>query len=244
MRAIVIAGFFLALIAGVIESSDRAWAINYNGFIQNSSGVLLSGITVYQTENTAVYSNPSSGDGSFTVPGLPSGTDFSLKFVDTNSSPTYADGYSRNFNRTTNASGSTFTLSTPAEISNWYTNTSPLITENLNGGTIRGRVIDADTDINIGGAKVTYTSSLGKTYPVYYFNGTTGTYVPGQATFANGRYYIFNVADGDTVTVTASKTDWLFFPATFNTHSGTLNVSVGNVLGKEQTVYLPLILNN
>ena len=244
MRTRVIAGFFSVLIAGVAGTSATALAISYSGFVQNSSSTPVSGITAYQTENAAVQSSPSLSDGSFTVPGLPSGTDFSLKFVDTNSSPTYADGYSRNFNRTTNASGSTFTLSTPAEISNWYANTAPPVTQIPNGGTIRGRVIDADTDTNIGGAKVTYTSSLGKTYPVYYYNGTTLKYVPGQATFANGRYMIFNVADGDTVTVTASKTDWTFSPATFNTHSGILNVSVGNILGKKQTVYLPLILGN
>ena len=244
MRTIVIAGFFSALIAGVIGSSATAWAINISGFVQNSNSIPVSGITVYQAENAAIHSNPSASDGSYTVSGLPSGIDFSLKYVDTNISPTYALGYSRNINRTTDASGSTFTLSTPAEISNWYANTPPPITQNLNGGTIRGRVIDADTDINIGGAKVTYTSSLGNTYPVYYFNGTTAKYVPGQATFANGRYYIFNVADGDTVTVTASKTNWTFSPITFDTHSGTLNVSVGNIFGIKQTVYLPLILNN
>jgi hypothetical protein len=243
MRTIVIACLFSALIAGVIGSNDTAWAINFSGFVQNSNSIPVSGITVYQTENAAIHSNPSASDGSFTATGLPSGIDFSLKFVDTNISPTYALGYSRNFNRTTDASGSTFTLSTPAEISNWYANTSPPVTQNLDGGTIRGRVIDADTGTtNIGGAKVTYTSSLGRTYPVYYFNGTT--YVTGQATFANGRYFIFNVADGDTVTVTASKTNWTFSPLTFKTHSGALNVSLGNIFGIKQTVYLPLILNN
>ena len=138
MRTIVIAGFFSALIAGVVGLSDTAWAINYNGFMQNSSGALLSGITVYQTENAAVHSNPSLGDGSFTVPGLPSGTDFSLKFVDTNISPTYAVGYSRNFNRTTDASGSVFTLFTPAEISDWYTNTSPQLSKIPTGGPSGG----------------------------------------------------------------------------------------------------------
>jgi hypothetical protein len=107
-----------------------------------------------------------------------------------------------------------------------------------------GRVFDSDTGTSIGGAKVTYTSSLGNTYPVYYFNGTTSKYVAGQATFTNGRYYIFNVADGDTVTVTASKTNWTFSPITFDTHSGTLNVSVGNLFGTNQTGYLPLILSN
>jgi hypothetical protein len=107
-----------------------------------------------------------------------------------------------------------------------------------------GRVRDADTNTNIVGAKVTYISSLGNTSPVYYFNGTTSTFVTGQATFANGLYYIFNVAEGDTVTLTASKTNWIFSPITFDTHSGTLNVSVGNLFGTNQTVYLPLILSN
>lgn len=244
MRTIVITCLFSALIAGVVGSGDRAWAINLSAFVQNSSSVPVSGVTVFQTENVAVHSNPSAGDGSFTLAGLPSGTDFSLKLVDTNLSPTYAIGYSKNFNRTTDFSGTVFTIFTPAEIANWYANTSPAVIQNPNGGTILGRVRDADTNTNIGGAKVTCTSSLGNTYPVYYFNGTTSTYVTGQATFANGHYNIFNVADGDTVTVTASKTNWAFSPSIFDTHSGTLNVSVGNIFGNKLTVYLPLILDN
>ena len=243
MRTIVITCLFSALIAGVVGSGDGAWAINFSAFVQNSSSLPVSGVTVFQTENVAIHSNPSAGDGSFTMTGLPSGTDFSLKLVDTNLSPTYALEYSKNFNRTTNFSGTVFTIYTPAQIANWYATTSPAVIQNPNGGTIRGRVLDADTDIAIGGAKVTCTSSLGNTYPVYYFNGTTSTYVTGQATFANGLYNIFNVADGDTVTVRASKTHWAFAPITFDTHSGTLNVSVGNLFG-DRLVYLPLILSN
>jgi hypothetical protein len=243
MRPITIACFFLVFVAGAVGSSDTALAINFSGFLQNSSNAPVSGITVFQAENVAIHSNPSASDGSFTLTGLPSGTDFSLKFVDTNSSPSYAIGYSRNYNRTTGASGSTFTIFTPTEITAWYQNTSPLVVQNSNGGTIRGRVADADTDLNIGGAKVTYTSSLGKTYPLYYYNGTASTYVAGQATFANGHYLIFNVADGDAVNITVSKTGWVFNPITFDTHSGILNVSGGKILGSTPKLYLPLILS-
>lgn len=91
MRTIISACFFSALIAGMLGSGDRAWAINYSGFVQNTIGVRVSGVTVSQTENAAIQSNPSAGNGSFTMTGLPSGTDFSLKFVDTNSVPTYAN---------------------------------------------------------------------------------------------------------------------------------------------------------
>jgi hypothetical protein len=242
MRATATACFLLVFLIGVVGSAS---AIDFSGFIQNSTGNLLAGITVYHTEDITKFSTPSAGDGSFTVAGLPSGTDFSLKMVDTNSSPAYATGYTRNFNRTTNASGSTFTLFTATQITtDWYPNTIPPVTQDTNGGTIRGRVVDGVTGDNIGGAKVAYTSSQGNPYPVYYYNGTTAKYVTGQATFANGLYTILNVLEGDTVTVTASKTGWIFSPITFNTHSGTLNVSVGNILGKTAVLYLPLILGN
>jgi hypothetical protein len=240
MRTALAVCFFLVLVIGVVGSAS---AINFSGFVQDSTGNPVAGITVYQTENLSKFSNPSAADGSFTVAGLPSGTDFSLKFDGTLS---YAILYSKNYNRTANASGTgfTFTLATPLEIADWYTKSDPPVTQISTGGTIRGRVVDSVTDNNIGGAKVTYTSSLGNTYPVYYYNGTTDKYVAGQATFANGRFFIFNVADGDTVTVTASKTDWTFNPITFQTHSGTLNVSRGSIGGKTPVLYLPLILSN
>lgn len=236
-------GIILFLLVGLLMPVGMAWAIDFRGFVQDSSSNPLSGIIVYQTENLTKVSNPSGADGSFTLTGLPSGTDFSLKFDGT---PTYAWLYSRTYNRTIDASGSayTFTLMKPDEIAGWYNNTIPAVSQVVNGGTIRGRVVDSVTDTNLGGATVTYTSSLGNTYPLYYYNGTTGKYVAGQATFANGRYYIFNVADGDTVTVTASKTGWEFNPIKFNTHSGVLNVSAGVISGRKLIMNLPLLLNN
>lgn len=244
MKTGLIAGALAVFIVITFGFAGKASAINFNGYVQNSSGTPLSDITVYQAENPATASSPSAADGSFTVPGLPSGTDFSLHMVDTSGSATYADGYTRTYNRTIDATGTafTFTVFTPAEIANWYANTVPLVSQNANGGSIRGRAKDLDSLNNVGGVHIGYTSTLGRTYPVRYYNGTTGKYVTGQATFANGLYMILNVADGDTVTVTASKAGWEFTPMTFSTHSGTLNVSVGNLYGKELAVYLPLIL--
>jgi hypothetical protein len=220
-------------------------AINFNGFLQNSAGNPLQGITVFHQEVPAHFSSPSGTDGGFTVPDIPAGVDFHLKFDDTNTTPTYADGYSRIFNRSsdTTASAFVFTLSTPAEIAEWYAKSNPSVTQNPNGGTIRGRVIDFRTGSPLAGAVITFTSAQGMAYPVYYYNATLDEYLPRpQGTFANGRYHIFNVSDGDIVTVTASKPGWILPPITFHTHSGTLNVSVGTFNGSQQLLHLPLIL--
>lgn len=229
----------------ILLSAIPVQAITFNGFLQNSAGDPLQGITVFHQEVPAHFSSPSGGDGGFTVPDIPAGVDFHLKFDDTNTTPTYAEGYSRMFNRTsdTTASAFVFTLSTPAEIAEWYAKSNPRVTQNPKGGTIRGRVIDSRTGSPLAGAVVTFTSSQGMTYPVYYYNATLDEYLPRPlGTFANGRYHIFNVSDGDIVTVTASKPGWVFPLITFHTHSGTLNVSVGNLNGSQQLLHLPLIL--
>jgi hypothetical protein len=166
MRTYLASCFLLVLVIGVVGPAS---AISFSGFVQDSTGTRVPGITVYQTEDITKFSNPSAGDGSFSVAGLPSGTDFSLKMVDTNSSPIYATGYTRNFNQTTKASGFTFILFTATQIvTDWYPNTNPLVIQDTSGGTIRGKVTDSDTGNNIGGAKVTCASWLGKMYPVYY----------------------------------------------------------------------------
>jgi len=89
-------------------------------------------------------------------------------------------------------------------------------------GAIVGRVVDNSNpqSVFIGGATVTFTSAkypASPPYTVKYRDASGG--LTGTSTYTDGRYYILNVEEGDTVTVTATKTGWSFTQRIFVTHA-------------------------
>ena len=175
--------------------------ISFSGNLgKYSDSTPISGATVEMVGNAAINTT-TAADGSFTLPGLLPGAEFSVKF--TGDAATYVSSYSAVMQSANPiVSPRAFNLFTPAELSGW----------GIAGGRglIRGRVINAvnQQDGYISGAVVNYTSSKGRSYVVKYEN-VQGNLVDG-ATTANGKYYILNVEEGDIVNVSATQANYTF----------------------------------
>jgi len=178
--------------------------ISYSGSVQNNSdGTPFSGATVEMVGNSAINTT-TAADGSFTLTGLPSGTEFSVKIT---GGTAYVPTYTRAMQSTSPiVSSGASNLYTPAELSAWV--------GAAGRGLIAGRVFNGANPQEglVSGAVVGYTSSMGNTYPVKY-GDVLGNLVDG-ATTANGKYYILNVVEGDIVTVSASQPNYSFTGST------------------------------
>lgn len=98
-------------------------------------------------------------------------------------------------------------------------------------GAITGAVLDktTSTGVTVGGAAVTCESALHPgacPYSITYFDGSN---LGGTATYDNGRFFVLNVDDGDTVTLNAGKKNLVFSPAVVVAHADT--VSTCSVIG-------------
>ena len=173
------------------------------GSVGSIYGVPIGGARVEQAENPNIFTT-TANNGSFTISGLPIGTPFSLRI----SSEGYVTEYSDTKMFTVNpVLPYGFGLATYADMSGW----------NMEPGksAIIGQVRDNGTPQQpLAGAVVTCISSLHQDacpYPIAYAN-------PG-ATGSNGKYRIYNVDPGDTVTVAASKPEIDFASRTFAIHA-------------------------
>jgi hypothetical protein len=175
--------------------------ISFSGNLgKYSDNTPISGAAVELVGNASIKTTTAT-NGSFSLPGLLPGAEFSVKF--TGDTATYVPSYSSVMQSTNPiVSQRGFNLFTPAELSAW----------GIAGGRglIRGRVINGanQQDGYISGAVVNYTSSSGYTYIVKY-EDFQGNLVDG-ATTANGKYYILNVVAGDIVNVSATQANYTF----------------------------------
>jgi hypothetical protein len=193
-----------------------AGSITFSGFVTNPAGVPLANVTVRLQDNPGL-STVSAADGSFTISGLPAGVDCTLKA----SGDGIADSYFGPYNSSSNISGWILRVFSVSELANWGS-------DGLVPGTgvITGQVIAPGAGMSLAGATVSIVSSTGS-YSVLYDDGSGNTPVAGTATGNNGRFYIFNVTDGDTVTITAYKTGWTFKQKVLVGHAN--QVSSGNL---------------
>ncbi|MFH0983883.1 MAG: hypothetical protein V2A79_20405, partial [Planctomycetota bacterium] len=195
--------------------------ISFSGILKKySDDTPVGGARIEQVENAAIYTT-TVADGTFTLSGLPAGTEFSVRM--TGDTATYVPTYTRVIQSMTNVtSGRPFNLFTPAEISVWGVTGG--------NGAIRGRVMNgANIDAGyVSGATVSCTSSSGNTYTVAY-EDNSNNFTTGTGTSANGKYYILNVVEGDTVTVSAAH-PYYTFPQSrqFKTHDGSVNQATVN----------------
>lgn len=177
--------------------------ICYSGTVKNSSGSAVAGATVEMVGNPALYMS-TNGSGAFTLPGLPSGTDFSLKVTKTG----YLSTYTSALNSTANIVGSSpLVLFTAGELGVTSGKGAIIakVTEQANGSLVSGVVVTASSLL-----------TLGKTYPVAYSDGT-------GATSSNGLAYVKNVDAGDTVTLHAAKTGWSFADESVPVHADSVS---------------------
>ncbi len=194
--------------------------VTFTGFLRNLSGAPISGGVVALDGTPAITTNTAS-DGSFTLTGLPAGSEFTVKLTKPPGDQTnYLPVYTRVF---TGEAGTTITAAGPFYL---YTQEELINLGVASGrGVIHGRVLNS-ANLQAGyisGAVVTYTSQQGKTtYRVKYQNDA-GALVDGPGTFANGMYVILDVAEGDRVTVSAARSDYTFTPRDFITRDNALS---------------------
>ncbi|MHB8827994.1 MAG: LamG-like jellyroll fold domain-containing protein [Syntrophales bacterium] len=191
--------------------------VSFNGMLTSIDDNPVSGATVAQDGNAAV-STTTDSYGIFTLPGLPGSAPFTLKMTQTGYVPTYSSVMQATAGTAIIASRP-FTLFPVELLNGWSGGTGR--------GVIRGRVVNSANPQAgyISGATVSYSSSQGHTYRVKY-EDINKNLVDG-ATTANGRYYILDVQEGDTVTVSATHPNYTF-PAstTFITHDGAMSLGI------------------
>ncbi|MBU4449644.1 MAG: dockerin type I repeat-containing protein, partial [Proteobacteria bacterium] len=195
--------------------------ISFSGMLKKfSDDTPVGGASVEMVGNASIKT-PTAADGTFTLPGLPSGTGFMVKF--TGDTGVYVPTYTGFMLSTVDmTSPRSFNLFTPNELSYWGVTSG--------NGVIRGRVMNGanQTAGYVSGATVSYASFLGITYTVKYENNE-GILTTGTGTSANGKYYILNVAEGDTVTVSAAHPYYSFpQPRQFATHGAAAHQGLVN----------------
>ena len=216
--------------AGFISEESFFGTQGGGGATISFSGVLttfandtpVGGATVEMVGNTSITTTTATTDGSFTLSGLPSGTEFSVKITGNTATdvPTYTAVQQ---STTPLASARGFNLFTPAELSGWGVTGG--------NGAIRGRVMNGANALAgyVSGATVTYTSLLGRTDYIVKYEDNSNNFTTGTGTSANGKFYILNVVEGDTVTVSAARSNYTFPSRKFVTHAGA--VSQGSISG-------------
>jgi len=180
------------------------WTINVSGKVTNSAGDNISGATVTMTSALLTLSNSSTGDTStnnYSLNGVPASTDFILSAS--------KSGYDTVWSGTVNAYSDVsrdLTLYAAGTVTGWNSG-------DANKGAIRGKVADLITGNALASAVVTAPG-----YTVLYDNGSGP--VAGAATGSNGIFYILGLADGTTVSMSATASSYQFSPLAATTHAG------------------------
>ncbi|MCK9362911.1 MAG: hypothetical protein M0P74_04860 [Syntrophales bacterium] len=190
--------------------------VSFNGFVKDTSDNPIDGVIV----GSGTVTTTTATDGGFTLNGLPDNVPFTLKLekTGTNYVPTYSSVMQAAAGTVISASRP-FNLFTLAELNFWSGSTGR--------GVIRGRVVNSANPQAgyISGAVV--SASGPHSYRVKYENvdGSIGDSL--TSTTAKGRFYILDVQEGDTVTVSAAQSNYTF-PAstTFVTHDGAMSIGI------------------
>jgi len=206
-------------------SSPSGATISFTGKVEDVNNNPVSGATISVVGGIPSITVSSDASGNFTLTGLPSGTVFWLKVNKSG----YLNTYSGDYNETEdiNQIGG-FTLLTDSEFGLLYS-ASWVHQRDLNKGVIHSRVY-AEISPKIGyvnGVQLTATGA-GKTYPVTYFDDN-GPITGATSTDTSGRFIVLNVDNGDTVTITGTKTNWTGFQRTYKTYANSL--SDGRIIG-------------
>ncbi|MFH1489316.1 MAG: carboxypeptidase regulatory-like domain-containing protein, partial [Pseudomonadota bacterium] len=219
-----------AYVAGNFTYDGAGGTITVSGIVKDWNGNVITspGVTVTLVGDPTKMTISSTTDGSFSLPGVPVNTPFSLKF----SKSGYLDVYTADITvaaADVNISVDAFGGSTPFQMPTAGDLTAFGAMPGAGKALITGRVSDQTyrSSSNVGGVVVTATGSSA-TYPVTY-RDPFGVLSSTPSTWGNGRYYVLNVDGGDTVTLNASKTGWVFGPRTFHTQDNA--VSQGRIWG-------------
>lgn len=195
--------------------------ISFTGQVAAAAGgAALPGVSVTIDGNPNPTPSATTNDsGSFTLTGLPAGSNFAVKMAKVGYRPTYT-ALLRSQNNFTHTSPYSLFF-TPTDTDSWPVNFQTK-------GAIAARVVDPAGNY-IAGARLTAQSLLhpSVSYAVTYRDdaGNFG----GSSTYANGRFYVLGVDEGDLVTVTAAKNGYTFPTRWYLTHAG--GISQGRITG-------------
>ena len=215
----------------VNQAAPEAPTATVSGIVRDlNGGVIASGVTVSLAGDSTKTASASTTDGSFSLPGLPVNTPFSLKFVATGYLDLYTVDFSvpgdKNISLDQFGGSGPINMLTAGELG--AVGAMPASGKAL----ILGRVSDMTYrySSNVGGAEVTATSTLHPAvpYPVVY-RSPFGVLTSASGTWGNGMFYVLNVDAGDTVTLTATRNGWTLPSQTFRTQADA--VTLGWLLG-------------
>jgi hypothetical protein len=188
--------------------------VSFNGFVKDTSDNPIGGVIV----GSGTVTTTTATDGGFTLSGLPDNTPFTLKLEKTGYVSTYSSVMQAAAGTVISASRP-FNLFTLVELNFWSGSTGR--------GVIRGRVVNSANPQAgyISGAVV--SASGPHSYRVRY-EDVSGNIVDSlTSTTAKGRFYILDVVEGDTVTVSVTQPNYTFPPeTTFVTHDGAMSVGL------------------
>jgi len=178
----------------IVAVTPQVATISITGRVQDPSGNYVSGIKVEVAGNASIPAVYTNSNGQYTVTGIPSGQDFTLRFTMNGALPTYTPI----FKLTENTTLSTYSRLYPA---NWTTNPA----NEANMGIIHGRIRESgpnwETSL-ISGATVSPSTGTATGTAEYSINGYT---IGGTSTFANGQWFVRNVTPDTVVTVEGTK---------------------------------------
>ena len=197
--------------------------ISFAQQVTDANAASLPGVSVTLGNNP--YPQPAAvtdAGGNFTLSGAPLGSWFYLEMAKIGFRPTYTVL----IRSATDISGGPrpFRAYTPADTATWPVDFA-------SRGVIAGLVTDAAGN-NLAGAVVTARGLLHPEVPYTVTYRDDSDKFGGSATYANGRFYVPNVDDGDIVTVTANKGGYTFQERHYPTHGG--GISQGRIVGAAQ----------
>jgi len=194
------------------QQGDFTPQVFHDHYVRGSSNSVLPGAVSVSVEGTSITTSSNPANGHYHLSGIPSGIPFQLQFVLSGYRPSYSgrmmllDNYS---------DGTDIGLFTADEVAAFGVTSGK--------GGISGKVLN-----NIGapmtGVTVSAYSTLHNSSSYY-----TVAYTSGSTTQSDGKYFVPNVEEGDTVVVSGSYTDYMFNKRTFVTHADA--VSQGHLTG-------------
>jgi hypothetical protein len=201
--------------------------IEYSGTVRDTNNNPVGGATVSLADNQAI-STTTSANGRYTLTGITPGSPYTIKIEKNGYRPTYfrprpylppnPHEYS-----TSMVSSTTHWLYTNEQVTGWGVA--------ANKGFLSCRLTDGLSQYSGGFAGVTFTaaSSLHPATPyTVVYSDALGDF-GGTSTYPNGRVWVLNVDDGDTVTLNASKAGWNFLPQSYELYGG--GATTQNFLG-------------
>lgn len=189
--------------------------LSYNYNVYNSDGSPVTDATVQVVDQPTITAN-TNGSGNFTLNGIPAGIPFSIKITSPSFAPPVYSADTLQFANFAKTGG--FYMYSQDEVNTWNGGVT-------GKGLIRSRITD-NTGATLSGASVTAFSVLHKSanyYTIAYDNDSGAFCQSCTTTGPDGRYYVQNVDEGDTVVVVAERSDYAFQVRTLRTHAGAVS---------------------